>query len=100
MMAVMSPVRINDLHGALKSGVSVKLAVLDLLRRKRISRRGKNLLLTPLGVKEGRQLIRSHWLWEPYLCDQLSVCAEDVHLQAHQLEHYTDLNIILILIFD
>ena len=82
--------KIDDLHGALKSGLSVRLAVLDLLRRKKISRRGKSLFLTSLGIKEGRQLIRSHRLWESYLCDQLSVCAEDVHLQAHQLEHYTD----------
>ena len=84
------PVKVDDLKGALKSGVSVKLALLELLRRKRIRRRGKSLFLTSLGVKEGRQLIRSHRLWESYLCDQLSVCAEDVHFQAHQLEHYTD----------
>ena len=34
--------------------------------------------------------MRSHRLWESYLCDVLQMCATDVHLMAHDLEHFTD----------
>ncbi len=84
------PIRPIDLHGALKLGFPVKLAVWDLLRRKRLHRDGQGYRLTAEGVDDGRTLVRSHRLWESYLCDKLGVCAADVHHQAHQLEHFTD----------
>ena len=84
------PIRMEDLHGALKTGFPVKLALWDLLRRRRLQRVGAGYRLTESGVDDGRMLIRSHRLWETYLCDKLRVCAADVHQQAHQLEHFTD----------
>jgi manganese/zinc/iron transport system permease protein len=84
------PIKTADLHGALKLGFAVKVAVWDLLRSKRLQRIGNGFRLTPSGVDDGRTLVRSHRLWESYLCDKLGVCAADVHHQAHQLEHFTD----------
>ena len=84
------PIKKQDLHGALKLGMPVKLAVWDLLRSKRLHRMGDGYQLTASGMDDGRTLVRSHRLWESYLCDKLGVCAADVHHQAHQLEHYTD----------
>jgi Mn-dependent DtxR family transcriptional regulator len=55
-----------------------------------LSIEGIGLNLTSVGEQEGRGLIRSHRLWEAYLCNQLSACATDVHLPAHKLEHFTD----------
>ena len=85
-----APVNGENLRRALKSGISVKIALWDLLRRKRVRRSGSGFALTSSGLDEGKTLIRSHRLWESYLCDSLGVCAADVHHQAHRLEHYTD----------
>jgi Mn-dependent DtxR family transcriptional regulator len=84
------PIRAEDLHGALKIGFPLKLAVWDLLRRKHLRRSEDGYHLTESGLDDGRALVRSHRLWESYLCDKLGVCAADVHHQAHQLEHFTD----------
>ena len=84
------PIKTDDFHGALKLGFAVKLAVWDLLRSKRLYRIGSGYRLTPSGVDDGRILVRSHRLWESYLCEKLGVCAAEVHDQAHQLEHFTD----------
>ena len=84
------PIQRADLHSALKLGLPVKVAVWDLLRRKRLNRVGNGYRLTDSGVDDGRTLVRSHRLWETYLCERLGVCAADVHYQAHQLEHFTD----------
>ena len=83
-------VRPKDLQEALKQGGSVRLALWDLLRRKWIQRSRAGYRLTDNGLRAGKDLIRSHRLWESYLCENLGVCAADVHFQAHQLEHFTD----------
>ena len=57
-----------------------------------ISKKDDQLTLTPSGLVTGRNLIRSHRLWETYLCNQMGYCGSDVHRYAHQLEHYTDAN--------
>ena len=84
------PIRAKDLHGALKLGLPVKLALWGLVRSRRLHRIGNGYRPTPSGLDDGRVLVRSHRLWESYLCDRLGVCAADVHHQAHQLEHFTD----------
>ena len=84
------PVESEHLLKALKSGVSVKIALWDLIRRKQVRRSGTGFALTEAGFDEGRNLIRSHRLWESYLCSQLGACATEVHQQAHRLEHFTD----------
>jgi manganese/zinc/iron transport system permease protein len=83
-------VRLKDLQEALKQGFSVRMALWDMLRRRRVEQTAAGYRLTSNGLREGKNLIRSHRLWESYLCDNLGVCAADVHFQAHQLEHFTD----------
>jgi manganese/zinc/iron transport system permease protein len=80
----------KDLRIGLKQGFAADIALWDLKRKGRLRAEGEGLRLTSIGEKEGRQLIRSHRLWEAYLCDQLAACATDVHLSAHKLEHFTD----------
>jgi len=85
-----APVKIDDLRQGLKLGFSANLATWDLKRKGRVSMEGEGLSLTSTGEQEGRGLIRSHRLWEAYLCDQFGACVADVHLPAHKLEHFTD----------
>ena len=84
------PINAEHLLNALKSGVPAKIALWDLVRRKLVRRSGSGYMLTDSGFDEGRSLIRSHRLWESYLCNSLGACATDVHQQAHRLEHFTD----------
>lgn len=81
---------IPDLSEALKRGVAVRLAVWDLLRTKRIRRRAVGFELTEAGLRESTGIIRSHRLWESYLCDRMGFCMASVHQSAHRLEHVTD----------
>jgi manganese/zinc/iron transport system permease protein len=46
--------------------------------------------LTPRGRTEGRELVRSHRLWEAFLNARLELPADHVHDTAHRLEHFTD----------
>ncbi|MBT8369500.1 MAG: metal ABC transporter permease [Deltaproteobacteria bacterium] len=85
-----APLKVIDLRSALKLGYSVNLALWDLKRKGRVLTEGVHLSLSTAGEREGQSLVRSHRLWESYLCNQLVVCAEDVHLPAHKLEHFTD----------
>jgi len=85
-----APVCAEDLQGALKLGFSVKIALWDLVRRRRIRRFEDGFGLSEAGVHEARDLVRSHRLWESYLCDAMGYCLEDVHRSAHKLEHFTD----------
>ena len=49
--------------------------------------------LTPLGLEEGRRLVRSHRLWERYLVEDLGLRADHVHDTAMVLEHLRSLGI-------
>ncbi len=84
------PIQTKDLRDALKSGVLLNIAMSGLLRRKLIKKDRRGFSLTDSGLKAGTELIRSHRLWESYLCDKMGFCVEDVHYTAHQLEHFTD----------
>ena len=84
------PVRISEVREALKAGISVDISLWDLSRKKMVKREAEQLTLTPTGLDTGKNLIRSHRLWETYLCDQMGYCGADIHRYAHQLEHYTD----------
>lgn len=46
--------------------------------------------LTETGRDLGRQLVRSHRLWEHYLVEHAGMTAENIHKQAERLEHVTD----------
>ncbi len=85
-----SPVTIDQVREALKTGIMVDISVWGLTRKKLIQQTAKSLSLTPSGISKGKDLIRSHRLWETYLCNQLGYCDADIHRQAHELEHYTD----------
>ena len=85
-----APIKIDDVRMGLKLGVAANLAIWDLKRKRRLIADGDVLTLTSMGEQDGRGLIRSHRLWESYLCNQLSACATDVHMPAHKLEHFTD----------
>jgi manganese/zinc/iron transport system permease protein len=85
-----APMRAEDLRQALKQDWSVRLALWRLTRRRWIERAANGYHLTADGLQQGRQLIRSHRLWESFLCGKMGYCATDVHTPAHQLEHFTD----------
>ncbi len=82
--------QVEDLRQALKQDLTVRLALWHLVRRRRIARGANGFNLTAEGLQEGRQLIRSHRLWESFLCGKMGYCETDVHTPAHHLEHFTD----------
>ena len=81
---------LEDLKDALKRDAGVRLAVWDLLRTKRIRQRASGFALTDAGLGESAGIIRSHRLWEAYLCGRMGYCMPSVHASAHRLEHFTD----------
>ena len=84
------PVSAIDIENALKAGRIVKLVIRGLVRRKLVKQSADGFALTEEGRGMARSLIRSHRLWEAYLCDKMGFCAGDVHYSAHRLEHVTD----------
>jgi len=79
-----------DLFGAMRSKGWVQFALWDLRRRGWIRSSGTAITPTPRGLSEGRDLIRSHRLWEVYLFRKLGIDANEAHFPAHRLEHFTD----------
>jgi len=84
------PVSAADIEKAVKAGGTAKLVLWDLVRRKLVYRSADGIVLTEEGRSMARSLVRSHRLWEAYLCDNMGFCAGDVHYSAHRLEHVTD----------
>jgi len=84
------PVGIDQVREAMKAGFVVNISIWTLLRKKLIERVSNGLTLTSPGLNEGKHLVRSHRLWETYLCDKLGYCGADIHRYAHELEHFTD----------
>jgi manganese/zinc/iron transport system permease protein len=85
-----SPVHVDQVKEALKAGISADLSIWYLIRKKLIYRIADGLALTSPGIDMGKGLIRSHRLWETYLCDNMGYCGADIHRYAHELEHFTD----------
>jgi manganese/zinc/iron transport system permease protein len=46
--------------------------------------------LTPAGRAAGKDLVRSHRLWESYLAYHFGLTAPQLHASAEQIEHYLD----------
>jgi manganese/zinc/iron transport system permease protein len=46
--------------------------------------------LTAAGQGRGRELVRSHRLWEQYLVSEAGLEADQIHDKAEQFEHFTD----------
>lgn len=85
-----TPVDIDHIQKALKQRLPVNLSLWALVRNKLIRRSDRGVTLTPAGLDKGRHLIRSHRLWETYLCNQMGYCGAAIHQRAHDLEHFTD----------
>jgi manganese/zinc/iron transport system permease protein len=85
-----SAVKQDDLCKALKTRFWVTAALLDLTRGKKVRRTSEGVVLTENGLRSAVNLIRSHRLWETYLCDRMGFCAAEGHYSAHRLEHITD----------
>ena len=63
---------------------------LRLLRREGLLVNQANPQLTPAGYDRGRELVRSHRLWEQYLVVETGARTDRIHGQAEQFEHFTD----------
>jgi manganese/zinc/iron transport system permease protein len=85
-----APVTVTQVRDALDTGVSVDVSLWDLARKNMVCKKHGQVFLTPSGHDSAKNLIRSHRLWETYLCNQMGYCDTEVHRHAHQLEHYTD----------
>ncbi len=85
-----TPVQTSQIKEALKEGFTVDLSLWDLKRKKLVKQVANRLTLTQSGRNMGGSLIRSHRLWETYLCEKMEYCGADIHRYAHQLEHYTN----------
>jgi manganese/zinc/iron transport system permease protein len=85
-----APVTVAQVKAALKAGFAVDFSLWGLLRRRMVHKGDGRIKLTAEGLTAGRSLVRSHRLWETYLCDKMGYCSTHVHEHAHQLEHYTD----------
>jgi manganese/zinc/iron transport system permease protein len=81
---------VTDLVKALGSEGWVRAALWDLRRKGWVRRSGPQIEATADGLDKGRDLIRSHRLWESYLFQKLGIDAGAAHFPAHQLEHFTD----------
>lgn len=49
----------------------------------------KGIELTPNGIKEAKHVANAHYLWEYFLLHKLGIPLEEVHQEAHNLEHAT-----------
>ena len=68
---------------------NVRRAIRVLKRQEFLEEFDEGLTLTEAGQLEARRLLRSHRLWETYL-QHVGTPAEQLHDQAHQLEHLHD----------
>lgn len=71
------------------SPIRHRLLVDGLVRAGLINRRRGNVELTEKGRDRGRDLIRSHRLWETYLARYAMLRPDHLHLSAERLEHAT-----------
>ena len=54
---------------------------------------GEEVMLTEKGRSRGRQLVRSHRLWEEYLVSQAGIPTDRIHPKAEAFEHFTDVTL-------
>ncbi len=80
------------LHDARGSGrLLQRLAISRLKRLGQIVNTPGGYHLTPAGLSEAQNLVRTHRLWEAYLEKHFdSLSGERQHRSAHSLEHYID----------
>jgi Mn-dependent DtxR family transcriptional regulator len=90
-LAEAAPIPVSEIKNALKVGTTVRLMAWKLSRQGLVETSKAGLTLTSKGISAGQGLVRSHRLWETYLCDVMGYCDADVHRHAHHFEHVTDL---------
>ena len=84
------PVSVETIHQYVDAPAQqVQRAIDALLRRDWIDHSQDAFVLTKVGKREARRLLRAHRLWEAYL-DHVGVAQKDLHQQAHALEHLHD----------
>jgi len=66
------------------------VAALRILRGRGELVTGNALRLTDAGRDRGRQLVRSHRLWEQYLVSEADAESDRIHDKAERFEHFTD----------
>ena len=83
-------VPINDVVRHIASNKpKIRRAIIHLIRQDLLDQKGTELRLTSQGRREGRRLLRAHRIWETYL-DRMGTPANELHGQAHKLEHMND----------
>ena len=83
------PLRLPEVRAALDTGWLASAAVATLRRRGEIARDPDGTLrLTPLGLTDARQIVRTHRLWELYLARHLGLKPDHLHAPAHRVEHF------------
>ena len=85
-----APVPVTEIGKALQAGTMVRLMSWRLARQGLIETSHAGLTLTDQGILKGKGVIRSHRLWETYLCEIMGYCEADGHRHAHRFEHVTD----------
>jgi len=69
---------------------SLRAAVVWLQIVRQVTLMADQVHLTERGRNQGRQLVRSHRLWEEYLVSQAGIPTDRIHPKAEAFEHFTD----------
>ncbi|TWT73358.1 metal ABC transporter permease [Allorhodopirellula solitaria] len=72
------------------SSRQLRSALARLRRRGELEQVDGQYELTDRGIEHGRELVRSHRLWEQYLVSEASLHPTKIHDKAEKLEHFTD----------
>ncbi len=81
------PVSFKDLKEVFHLNRPVLWVVMQMMKLKKIIEANHGYVLTDLGKRKAKRIIRLHRLWEVYLFTCLDVQAEDVHKSAEEMEH-------------
>ena len=79
----------SELASELFAGPLFMTTALSMLRRRGELTKGEGLRLSDAGRDRGRNLVRSHRLWEQYLVSEASAEADRIHDKAERFEHFT-----------
>lgn len=83
------PVAVKELENLLPETRKLARAVNNLVTQGLLAVSSSGATLTRSGKSEAIKIMRAHRLWESYL-EQVGTPAEDIHNQAHHLEHIND----------
>ncbi|MBE7558988.1 metal ABC transporter permease [bacterium] len=85
-----APVSAGALRAALARPGWTALALWDLARRRAVTRLPGGYALTPAGLRQAEELVRSHRLWETFLVNIAGQSPADAHGSAMRVEHVID----------